>query len=327
MSKGLVADIGGTNVRFALIDTSLPRPAFETVKKYSTKDHSDIAAAARTYLAEQKFEGKLAGLVFGVAGPVRRGEIHLTNAGWTISEDDLYRKLDVAFARVVNDFETLAEAIPVFNAEDLKQVGPHPFDGRRSGTVAIIGPGTGLGVGGLVHGSDAMLPLVTEGGHASFAPGDDLEAEVLKLLRRKFGDHVSNERILSGPGLLDLYRAMAEVEGKASPGCDPITITATARRDRNSFEATVFGRFCAILGSAAGDVALTMGARNGVLIGGGIIPDAIDLFVASDFRKRFESKGRFVDYLNTIPTAVIIDPHAGLRGAAAILRNLLTARE
>lgn len=327
MSKGLVADIGGTNVRFAMIDTAMLRPSFAAAKKYSTKDHSDIAAAANTYLSEQKFKGKLAGLVFGVAGPVRQGAIHLTNAGWTISEEDLYRKLDVAFVRVVNDFETLAWAVPVFEPEDLKQIGSLPFDGKRGGTVAIVGPGTGLGVGGFVRGADAMLPLVAEGGHSGFAPSDRLEMDVLDVLRRRFGNHVSNERILSGPGLLNLYQAMAEIEGRTASDSDPVTITKIARADKNSFEALVFNRFCAILGSVAGDVALTMGARSGVLIAGGILPDAIDFFQMSDFRKRFENKGRFVDYMKAIPTALIVDEHAGLRGAAAILRNELTAKE
>lgn len=327
MSKGLVADIGGTHVRFALIDAAARRPSFDTEKKYSTKDHSDIVAAAHTYLSEQKFGGSLAGLVFGVAGPVKSGTIHLTNAGWTISQADLHRKLDVGFARVVNDFETLAEAIPVFEPQDLKQIGNLPFNGRGGGTVAIVGPGTGLGVGGIVHGPGAMLPLVTEGGHSSFAPHDDLEAGVLKILRRKFGGHVSNERVLSGPGLLNLYQAMAEIEGVRAPDSDPETITRTARAQKDSFEARVFGRFCAILGSVAGDVALTMGARNGVLIAGGILPDAVAFFLASDFRKRFEDKGRFADYLKAIPTGLIIDQQAGLRGAAAILRNELTAKE
>ncbi len=324
MSKGLVADIGGTNVRLALIDVAEERPPFAAAKKYSTKDHSDICAAAQAYLAEQDFDGQLAGLVFGVAGPVTNGTTHLTNAGWTISENDLRRTLDVAFARVVNDYDILAEAIPVFEPRDLKQIGPLPFDGRHDGTIAIVGPGTGLGVGGLAHSAAGAVPLVTEGGHSSFAPQDDLEIEVLKTLRRKFGSHVSNERILSGPGLLNLYQAMAENEGRKTTNPTTVEITLTACAHADSFEANVLNRFCAILGSFAGDIALAMGARNGVLIAGGILPNAVDFFLASDFRRRFEEKGRFASYMGTIPTALIIDEHAGLRGAATILRNQIT---
>lgn len=325
MSIGLVADIGGTNVRFALTDVDAERVSFDSARKYSTKDHSDITAAAQTYIDDMQFKDPIAGLVFGVAGPVQHGAIHLTNAGWTISEDDLRQKLKIPFARVLNDFETLAEAVPEFQPQDLKQIGPLPFLNRRTGTMAIVGPGTGLGVGGLIRSNDATLPLVTEGGHANFAPTDDLEIDVLKILRKKFG-RVSNERIVSGPGLQNLYAAMAQIEGRAASDIKSEDITKTARAKAVSFEAKVFGRFCAILGSVAGNYALGMGARGGVLIAGGILPDAVDFFAASDFRARFEDKGRFVDYMKAIPTALIVDEHAGLRGAAAILRLELGKR-
>ena len=325
MSLGLVADIGGTNVRFALTDVDAARPSFDNEKKYSTKSHSDIAGAAKAYLDDLKFTGEIAGLVFGVAGPVQHGTIHLTNAGWTISEDDLRGKLKIPFARVLNDFETLAEAVPEFEAQDLKQIGPLPFMNRRTGTMAIVGPGTGLGVGGLIRSNDATLPLVTEGGHANFAPVDDLEIQMLQILLKKFG-RVSNERVLSGPGLQNIYAAMAQIEGRPQSDIAPEDITKTAREKLDSFEAKVFGRFCAMLGSVAGNYALGMGARGGVLIAGGILPDAVEFFLASDFRKRFEDKGRFADYMKAIPTALIVDDHAGLRGAAAILRLELGKR-
>ena len=325
MSLGLVADIGGTNVRFSLTDVDAARPSFDNEKKYPTKAHSDIAGAARAYLDDLKFKGEIAGLVFGVAGPVQHGAIHLTNAGWTISEDDLRQKLKIPFARVLNDFETLAEAVPEFQQRDLVQIGPLPFLNRRTGTMAIVGPGTGLGVGGLVRSNDAMLPLVTEGGHANFAPVDDLEIEVLRILNKKFG-RVSNERIISGPGLQNLHTAMTQIEGRKPQEIEPEDITKIAREKAQSFEAKVFSRFCAILGSVAGNYALGMGARGGVLIAGGILPDAVDFFLASDFRKRFEDKGRFAEYMRAIPTALIVDEHAGLRGAAAILRLELGKR-
>ena len=321
---GLVADVGGTNVRFALVDIDGGHPAFESMRKYSTKSHPDIAAAARTYLSEVNYGGALAGLVFGVAGPVKNGSIHLTNAGWTISERELRDALKVQLARVVNDFEALGEAIPVFEPQDLHQIGPLPFDPKAEGTVAVVGPGTGLGVGGLIRREGAMLPLVTEGGHASFAPQDELEVEVLKILWRKAG-RVSNERILSGPGLLNLYGAMAEIEGRPATDSTPEIVTQIAREKPDSFEAKVFARFCAILGSVAGDVALGMGARNGVLIGGGILPGAAEFLAASDFRKRFEDKARFKGYMQDIPTCLIMDSHAGLLGAWAILRLQLSA--
>ncbi len=320
--QGLVADIGGTNVRFALVDAQAPRPSFDTARKYSTKSHPDIAAAARTYLSEIGFGAPLAGLVFAVAGPVKNGEIHPTNAGWKISESDLRDKLKVTVARVVNDYEALAKAVPVFEAQDLHQIGKLAFDAKGEGTIAVVGPGTGLGVGGLVRRDGEMAPLVTEGGHVAFAPYDDFEIEILKILRRKFG-RVSNERILSGPGLLNLFAAMAESEGKPVADATPEAITRIALDTPQSFEARVFGRFCAILGSVAGDTALGMGARQGVLIAGGILPGAIDFLTSSEFRKRFEDKARFSEYTKAIPTSLIVDNHAGLLGAAAILRQQL----
>jgi glucokinase len=325
MSIGLVADIGGTNVRFALTDVDAPRVSFDSERKYSTKSHSDLSGAARAYIDEIGFKEPIAGLVFGVAGPVQRGTIHLTNAGWTISEDDLRGKLNIPFVRVLNDYETLAEAVPEFEPQDLVQIGPLPFLNRRTGTMAIVGPGTGLGVGGLIRSDDAMLPLVTEGGHVNFAPVDDLEIRMLQILLKKF-DRVSNERILSGPGLQNIHAAMSEIEGRPASDIAPEAITQTAREKPDSFEAKVFARFCAILGSVAGNYALGMGARGGVLIAGGILPDAVEFFLASDFRKRFEDKGRFTDYMKAIPTALIVDDHAGLRGAAAILRLELGKR-
>jgi glucokinase len=325
MSLGLVADIGGTNVRFALADVDAARPSFANERKYSTKSHSDIAGAAQAYLEDLKFKGDIAGLVFGVAGPVQHGAIHLTNAGWKISEDDLRSKLKIPFARVLNDYETLAEAVPEFQAQDLQQIGPLPFMNRRTGTMAIIGPGTGLGVGGLIRSNDATLPLVTEGGHANFAPTDDLEIQMLQILLKKFG-RVSNERIISGPGLQNIHAAMSQIDGRPTRDIAPEDITKTAREAPNSFEAKVFSRFCAILGSIAGNYALGMGARGGVLIAGGILPDSVDFFLASDFRKRFEDKGRFAEYMKAIPTALIVDEQAGLRGAAAILRLELGKR-
>ena len=148
---------------------------------------------------------------------------------------------------------------------------------------------------------------------------------MLQILLKKFG-RVSNERVLSGPGLQNIYAAMAQIEGRPQSDIAPEDITKTAREKPGSFEAKVFGRFCAMLGSVAGNYALGMGARGGVLIAGGILPDAVEFFLASDFRKRFEDKGRFADYMKAIPTALIVDDHAGLRGAAAILRLELGKR-
>lgn len=317
---GLVADIGGTHVRFAIVDIASGKPAVSSVRIYATRDHADIAAAAKAYLRETG-KGMPEALVFAVAGPVNNNSVLLTNAGWTISGNGLQRGLGVEHALVVNDFEAIAHAVPHFGPHDLVPVGEGPvFDPQSDGTIAIVGPGTGLGVGGAVRKGGTTTALVSEGGHAAFAPLNDIEIRILQILARKFG-RVSNERILSGPGLLNLYQAMAEIEGATAKDNTPEAITTAAQENPISFEGKVFARFCAILGSAAGDLALIFGARKGVLLGGGILPDALPFLKASDFRKRFEDKARFKDYVASIPTCVIVQEHAGLIGAAAILLN------
>jgi len=322
-SYGLVADIGGTNVRFAMVDLAGSAHALLSVQRVSTKDHADLAAAARAYLAASDVVGSPEALVFAVAGPVADGEAHLTNAGWDISARALGKTLGVSLARVVNDFEALAEAVPVFEPADLLPIGAAPaFEPKAMGTIALVGPGTGLGVGGLLRTVQAKAALASEGGHVAFAPADETEMEILRILAGKFG-RVSMERILSGPGLLNLHGAMCDIAGVEPRDTTPEQITATAHTDPASFEAKVFARFAAILGSFAGDVALCLGARQGLLVAGGILPDVADLFAASPFRARFEDKGRFADYMKAIPTCLIVAEHAGLIGAAAILRQQL----
>jgi glucokinase len=321
---GLVADIGGTNVRFATVGLPSEKPAIAAPRIVSTREHPDIVAAAKAYLRDAGFDRAPAGLVFAVAGPIANNAIHLTNAGWSISAEELRKGLGTPRMRLVNDFEALAQAVPHLRDADLIALGPSPvFDPRRDGTIAIVGPGTGLGVAGLVNAGNAHIALVTEGGHASFAPTDELEIEIVEILMRIFG-RVSSERLLSGPGLLNLYQAMGEIAGRALDESTPEAITEMARSDPSSFEAKVFARFCGMLGSVAGDVALIMGARQGALIAGGILPDAANLLAASEFRKRFEDKARFRDYMRAIPTALIVQPHAGLIGAAAILLSDLS---
>lgn len=316
---GLVADIGGTNVRIAAVHLQAQQPEINSLRVLSTRGHPDIVAAAKSYLRDTGLHAPPGALVFAVAGPVENNEIQLTNAGWRISADELREGLGAPYARVVNDFEAVAHAVPHLQGHDLAAIRPSPrFDPHGDGTIGIVGPGTGLGVAGLVNAGDTHIALVTEGGHAAFAPTDELEMRVLEILMGKFG-RVSAERILSGPGLLNLYGAMAEIDGFSRDDRTPESITQIARGDPSSFEARVFARFCAILGSVAGDVALTMGARQGVLIAGGILPDAAELLAASEFRTRFEGKARFTDYMRAIPTSLIVQPHAGLIGAASML--------
>ena len=316
---GLVADIGGTHVRLAIVELPARKPAIASIRVFATRDHADIAAAAQVYLKEIGATGAPEMLVFAVAGPVNNNSVYLTNAGWIISGDRLREVLGIRLALMVNDFEAIAQAVPHLAPRDLLPIGDGPaFGAQGDGTIAIVGPGTGLGVGGSVRKHGVSTALVTEGGHIAFAPTDETEIRILQILMRKFG-RVSAERILSGPGLHNLYEAMAEIGGIRATDATPETITQAAQEHASSFEAKVFARFCAILGSVAGDFALALGARHGVLLAGGILPNAAQFLAASDFRNRFEDKARFADYMKAIPTCLIVEQHAGLIGAAAIL--------
>ncbi|HEX3675044.1 MAG TPA: glucokinase [Rhizomicrobium sp.] len=318
---GLVADIGGTHCRFALAGLDTRAGTIREPQNFAVADYKGVVAAAKAFLKGEGLKTPPEALVFAVAGPVENGRIHFTNSGWSFSESELRRKLGVKRARLVNDFEAQARAVAVLDPAALVHIGgPKAFDAKADGAIALVGPGTGLGVGGLTREGGVSIALVCEGGHASFAPSDKLEIAILELLARRFG-HVSNERLLSGPGLANLFGAMAKIEGVRRKTPAPEQITQAALADPKSFEARVFARFCAILGSVAGDVALTMGARAGVLIAGGILPSAVEALRGSEFRARFEAKGRFADYLKAISTRLIVEPHVGLVGAATILRD------
>ena len=318
---GLVADAGGTNVRFALVD--LDEDADMTLlapRKYPSKSFASIEDAARKYFAERELDVPPDSAVLSVAGPVHDNSICMTNLGWRFSGDDFGKALKVSDVRLINDYEAIAYSVDLLGGEDVRDIGSARVVPRQDReTVAIVGPGTGLGVGGYVRAQGHLIPLVTEGGHVDFAPADDIEANILKVLRIRFG-HVSAERILSGPGLSNLYDAMSAISGTANEALTPHEITRQALADGKSLCAQVLTRFCAILGSFAGDVALTLGARHGVLLAGGILPAIDNFFAASPFRARFEAKGRFESYMRDIPTHLILQDNAGLLGAAFLLR-------
>jgi glucokinase len=259
---------------------------------------------------------KPTGGVIAVAGPVTDGEIDLTNSPWRVSEAEL-QTLGMNPVRLINDFEALAWGAPVVPADQLASLGG-PREGEPHAAIAVLGPGTGFGVSALardIHGAEIAMP--SEGGHACFAPGDAIEDEILRILRRRY-DRVSIERLICGPGLLNMHRALAEIDGRESHIEDPAQITTEALENPASPCGATLARFCAILGAVAGDIALTTGARGGVYIAGGIAPRILPFLKASPFRERFERKGRFVDYMKAIPTNVILHKHAALLGAARV---------
>ncbi|VTO11357.1 glucokinase [Brevundimonas vancanneytii] len=310
----LVGDVGGTNARFALARMVNGRPRLEHFESFPAETHPTFLDGVKAYL--DGCPVKPTGGVIAVAGPVTDGAIDLTNSPWRVSEGDL-QTLGLNPIRLINDFEALAWGAPVVPEDELASLGG-PAQGDPHAAIALVGPGTGFGVSALArdaHGREMALP--SEGGHACFAPGDEVEDEVLRILRRRY-DRVSIERLICGPGLLNLHRALAEIDGRETHIDDPAQITAQALEDPTSPCGATLARFCAMLGAVAGDIALTTGARGGVYIAGGIAPRILPFIQASPFRRRFERKGRFQDYMAAIPTKVILHKHAALLGAARV---------
>ena len=310
----LVGDVGGTNARFAIARMVDGRPVLEHHESFKGADHPTFLGGVKAFI--DGCEVKPSGGVIAVAGPVTDGAIDLTNSPWRVSEAEL-GTLGLDPVRLINDFEALAWGAPIVPEADLVSLGG-PAEGDPGAAIAVLGPGTGFGVSALArdsHGREMALP--SEGGHACFAPGDAVEDEILRILRRRY-DRVSIERLICGPGLLNMHRALAEIDGRETHIDDPSEITREALEDFNSPCGHTLARFCAILGAVAGDIALTMGARGGVYVAGGIAPKIIDFLKASPFRERFERKGRFADYMRAIPTNVVMHKHAALLGAARV---------
>jgi len=310
----LVGDVGGTNARFALAHMVEGEPVLEHHQGFPAETYPTFLEGVRAFL--DGCETKPTGGVLAVAGPVTDGEIDLTNSSWRVSEAEL-QTLGMQPVRLINDFEALAWGAPVVPEEMLASLGG-PAKGEPQAAIAVLGPGTGFGVSALVrdiHGLEIAMP--SEGGHACFAPGDAVEDEILRILRRRY-DRVSIERLICGPGLLNMHRALAKIDGRRSYIDDPAQITTEAMANPSSPCGATLARFCAILGAVAGDIALTTGARGGVYIGGGIAPRILPFLKASPFRERFERKGRYQDYMAAIPTRVILHKHAALLGAARV---------
>ena len=218
--------------------------------------------------------------------------------------------------QIINDFTALALALPLLDPDERRAVGGGTA--IEAAPIGLLGPGTGLGVSGLVWSGHSWIPLQSEGGHVTFSPVDDREWAVAQVIHRRFG-HASPERLLSGPGLVNLYTALAEVEGWSAAALDPAAITDRALAGTCPHCRDVLDIFCGALGTAAGNLAITLGAQGGVYIGGGIVPRLGEFFDHSPFRTRFETKGRFSDYLAAVPTWVITAANPALRGIAAVL--------
>ena len=319
----LVADIGGTNARFAWLAQPGTAPAHAQTLR--VPDHAGPAEAAAAYLAALAPRLGAAWAVprraaFAVATAVAGDRVAFTNSRWDFSREAVRQALALESLDIVNDFEALALSLPQLLPAQLRAHSHPPLrpmsDSPVGTLLAVVGPGTGLGVGAVLRTRAGWLAVPGEGGHATLAAGDALEAEVIAIVRRQF-EHVSAERLLSGIGLPLLHAALGEVQGRAP--ATPLSAEAIVNGALDGscpLAAASLDLFCALLGGFAGNVALTLGARGGLYIGGGIVPRFADRFFASAFRDRFEAKGRFRDYLAAVPTALITDTQAALSGAA-----------
>jgi glucokinase len=313
----LLGDIGGTNARFAW--QAGDGAPLQDIVALATAGHASVGAAITHYLATTGRNAP-AWCAIGIANPITGDRVQMTNSHWSFSISALQAELGFERLRVINDFTALALALPELAPSELRQLGGAAA--VPDSPLGLIGPGTGLGVSGLLPGPapGGWVALQGEGGHVTLAAANDREAAVLRVLRERFG-HASAERAVSGMGLEALYAALETLDAPANTAAlaaSEITARALAGSDARCVEAVAL--FCCFLGSVAGNLALTLGARGGVYIGGGIVPRLGALFEGSAFRERFEAKGRFRDYLAQIPVFVI---HASvspaLLGAARAL--------
>ena len=314
----LVADIGGTNARFALARLGERAPLLaDSIATFEVHAFASLADAARHYLGER--EAQVQRAVFAVAGRVDGDEARITNHPWVISAERVRNALGLDRLQLVNDFAAQAMAVPLLQVADVVQIGPARLAGDDAGgdlTYAVIGPGTGLGVGALLRRDGRFHALQTEGGHVSFAPGTPEEIAVLQRLSGEFG-RVSTERLVSGSGLVNLHRALSAIAGGDPGPLQPQDITARARAgDAGCLHA--IGVFCAVFGAAAGDLVLTFGAWDGVFLTGGVTTHVLPWLAHSGFRHRFEHKGRFSHAMASVPTLAVQHSHPGLLGAAAL---------
>jgi glucokinase len=315
----LLADIGGTNARFALADRRLRAPLMiDSVRQSEVVDFPSLAEAARHYLdALPDFRDRVDSAVFAIAGRIDGDEARITNHPWVISRAATQRALGLDSLQLVNDFAAQAMAVELLTGDDLEAIGDVPWTPTLAAarTYAVLGPGTGLGVSALIVRDGQRFALETEGGHVSFPAGTAEEAAILERLSARFG-RVSNERLVSGGGLVNIHRALGEIAGERVPEWRPQDISAGAAAGDARCQRAV-EVFCAVFGAIAGDLALTLGAWDGVFLTGGLVPKLLNQLQASPFRQRFEAKGRFAPAMARVPTVAVLHPHAGLLGAAA----------
>ncbi|WP_296947936.1 glucokinase [uncultured Massilia sp.] len=317
----LLADIGGTNARFAL---QRGPGRIEEVATLACADHPTLCDAVRAYLAPRPGAAReLRHAMIAIANPVDGDVVRMTNHHWQFSIEQARRELRLATLLVVNDFAALSMSVPGLDPSDLVQVGGAAPVAQAP--IGLVGAGTGLGVGGLLPVRGRWTVLASEGGHAAFSPADAREQAILAYCWTRW-PHVSSERLVSGPGLALIHEALRHRDGSAG-GAAPLAPAQVVERGLAGTDplcAEALDVFCGMLGTVAANVAVTLCARGGIYIGGGVVPRLGERFARSPFRARFENKGRFSDLMARIPCFVIHAPYPALAGAAALLEQHLT---
>jgi glucokinase len=296
----LLGDVGGTNARFAWC--LAPHAPITDVHTLACDHYEGLESAIRDYLKITGL-GKPNAASIGIANPVTGDRVQMTNRDWSFSMSTLQENLGLNKLIVLNDFTAVALALQSIQKNDLHQIGGS--EAVPNAAIALLGAGTGLGVSGLLPCGNAWTPIQGEGGHVSLTPSNEKEFRVIELLAKQFG-HVSAERVLSGPGLSSLYQTLSMLNGNSTNAAIlAADISDLALKQKEPLALETLQMFAGFMGSVAGDLALTLGARGGVYIAGGIIPRWLGWFENSSFRERFEAKGRFRSYLNPIPVWVI----------------------
>lgn len=312
----LVGDVGGAKARFALVDN---QGHIRQPRSFLASEYPSLEVVLAEYLEQTVGRQKIARAVIAVPGPVLDGESEFTNLAWRISETDLLARFGFQAVRLINDFAAQALACPLLGPDDLHALGPS-LQGGAEHPVIVLGAGNGFGVASLAPGERADVIMATEGGHAGFAPYDDVEVEIWRNLQARYG-RVSIERLLSGPGLFDLYLSLGEIRGENAKLADYRKVLEAASAG-DLIAGLALDRFCAILGSVAGDFALSLGAQGGVFISGTLVPRISSQLAGGQFRRRFEDKGRLSSYLAQIPTTVVLHPYPAIVGCSRELAQM-----
>ncbi|MBU2179550.1 MAG: glucokinase [Gammaproteobacteria bacterium] len=319
VKHAIVADIGGTNARFSRVN--LDTLGLDHVVVYPCADFATLALALNYYRSSQQLTD-IAHVAVAIACPVNGDIVKMTNFSWQFSISQTKAELDLAEFIVLNDFTAVAMCLPALTEDEKVKFGPGITDETKP--MAVLGAGTGLGVGHLIPTAHGYIPLPGEGGHVDWTAQNEQEWFIQRYLAAHYG-HVSPERLLSGPGIESLYLALASYRGLIAEPKTAAEISQHALAGTDELCSAVIGQFFASLGSLAGDLALTLSTFGGVYVGGGIVPKLLPLLEDSEFRSRFEAKGRFVDFNRQIATYVVTAEQPGLLGCAVYLKQILAS--